>query len=125
MSVLRFTKEHEWILFDKGTGTVGITDYATGKLGDIVYVELPKISQKIARGAEAATVESVKAASEVYAPCSGAVTAINQAIADQPGLVNDDPMGNGWFFKMSLDSPGELSGLMEKEAYDEYVKGLD
>lgn len=125
MTVLRFTNEHEWISFDEGTATVGITDFAAHQLGDIVFVELPEVGKSVAKGAQAAVVESVKAASEVYSPASGTVTAINQAIVDQPGNVNESPEGSGWFFKMSLSTPGELSGLMDKAAYDAYLKTLD
>ncbi|MDK9720882.1 MAG: glycine cleavage system protein GcvH [Rhodospirillales bacterium] len=125
MTVLRFTNEHEWISFDEGTATVGITDFAAHQLGDIVFVELPEVGKTIAKAAQAAVVESVKAASEVYSPASGAVTEINQAIVDQPGNVNESPEGAGWFYKMSLSAPGELSGLMDKEAYDAYLKTLD
>lgn len=125
MTVLRFTNEHEWISFDEGTATVGITDFAAHQLGDIVFVELPEVGKTIAKAAQVAVVESVKAASEVYSPASGTVTEINQAIVDQPGNVNESPEGSGWFYKMSLSAPGELSGLMDKEAYDAYLKTLD
>ncbi|MBF0269221.1 MAG: glycine cleavage system protein GcvH [Alphaproteobacteria bacterium] len=125
MTVLRFTNEHEWISFDEGVATVGITDFAAHQLGDIVFVELPEIGKAVAKAGQAAVVESVKAASEVYSPASGTVTAINQAIVDQPGHVNESPEGDGWFYKMTLSAPGELSGLMDKAAYDAYLKTLD
>lgn len=125
MTVLRFTNEHEWISFNDGVATVGVTAFAAQQLGDIVFVELPELGQDLAKGGQAAVVESVKAASEVYSPASGQVTAINQAIVDQPGSVNESPEDAGWFFKMTLSQPGELSGLMDKDAYDAYLKTLD
>lgn len=125
MTVLRFTNEHEWISFDNGVATVGITDFASHQLGDIVFVELPEIGKSLEKGGQAAVVESVKAASEVYSPASGKVVEVNQAIADQPGTVNESPEGSGWFYKMELSAPGELSGLMDKDAYDAYLKTLD
>lgn len=125
MTVLRFTNEHEWISFDNGVATVGITEFAAQQLGDIVFVELPEVGKDVAKGGQAAVVESVKAASEVYSPASGTVSAINQAVVDQPGAVNEAPEGSGWFFKMTLSQPGELSGLMDKAAYDAYLKTLD
>lgn len=125
MTVLRFTGEHEWANFDKGTAVVGISAYAAQKLGDIVFVELPQLGAVFAKGAQAAVVESVKAASEIYAPIGGEVIEVNQAIADKPGLVNESPEGDGWFFKLRVAMPGEMSGLMDKDAYDAYVKSLE
>ncbi|MCC7167358.1 MAG: glycine cleavage system protein GcvH [Rhodospirillales bacterium] len=125
MTVLRFTGEHEWASFDKGTAVVGISAYAAQKLGDIVFVELPQLGAVFAKGAQAAVVESVKAASEIYAPVGGEVIEVNQAIADKPGLVNESPEGGGWFFKLRVAMPGEMSGLMDKGAYDAYVKSLE
>jgi glycine cleavage system H protein len=109
---------------DGGEGTVGITRHATEQLGDVVFVELPKLGLSIAKGAQAAVVESVKAASEIYAPVGGTVTAVNAAIGDEPAKVNADPEGEGWFFKLKLANPAEFSTLMTKAQYDAYVKGL-
>ena len=124
MSQLGFTKDHEWIRIENGTGTVGITDYAQGQLGDVVFVELPAIGKTVARGDEAAVVESVKAASEIYAPMSGEVTAVNAALNDNPGLVNQAAMGDGWFLKLKLGAPAEFGELMDEAAYKSYVAGL-
>jgi glycine cleavage system H protein len=124
MSETRFTDQHEWVRVDGDEGTVGITRHATEQLGDVVFVELPTLGLSIAKGAEAAVVESVKAASEVYAPVGGTVTAVNAAIGDEPAKVNADPEGEGWFFKLKLANPAELSALMTQAKYDEYVKGL-
>jgi glycine cleavage system H protein len=124
MAEIRFTKEHEWIRLEGDTGTVGITDYAQGQLGDVVFVEVPEVGKKVSKGAQAAVVESVKAASEVYAPASGEVTAANTALADNPGLVNSSAMGDGWFFKLRLSNKAELAELMDEAAYKTYVAGL-
>lgn len=124
MSETRFTDQHEWVRVEGEEGTVGITRYATEQLGDVVFVELPKLERNIAKGAEAAVVESVKAASEIYAPVGGAVTAVNEALNEDPAKVNADPEGEGWFFKLKLTNAAELSALMTKAKYDEYVKGL-
>jgi glycine cleavage system H protein len=121
---LYFTKEHEWIRVEGDTATVGISDHAQEQLGDIVFVEVPDAGRRVAKGQEAAVVESVKAASDVYSPVSGEVVEGNQAIADDPALVNSDPEGQGWFFKLKLDNPGELDGLMDESAYREWVKSL-
>lgn len=117
MAVLRFTPEHEWIAADGDQATVGITDYAQQQLGDVVFVELPPLGRRLAKGDEAAVVESVKAASEVYAPASGTVTAVNEALADDPAQVNAAAMGAGWFFRMTLSDPGELDALLDETAY--------
>jgi glycine cleavage system H protein len=122
MSLLRFTKDHEWIRLDGDLAVVGITDYAQSQLGDVVYVELPEIGRRIERGKEAAVVESVKAASEVYAPASGEVAEVNEAIAADPAKVNADPMGEGWFLKLRLANSGELEGLLDEEAYQRFVE---
>ena len=122
--MLKFTKEHEWIRVEKDVGTVGITDYAQGQLGDVVFVELPQVGKALEQGKEAAVVESVKAASEIYAPVSGTVTEVNAALGDQPGKVNEDAGGAGWFFKIKLAKPGELDGLMDEVGYKSYVEGL-
>jgi glycine cleavage system H protein len=124
MSETRFTDQHEWIRNDGGTATIGITKYAAEQLGDVVYVELPTPGKKLTAGGEAAVVESVKAASEVYTPASGEVTEANAALAAEPAKVNADPEGAGWFFKLKLANPGELSKLMTKDQYANFVKGL-
>jgi glycine cleavage system H protein len=121
----RFTKDHEWISVDGTVGTVGISDYAQHALGDVVFVEVPEAGRQVAKGGEAAVVESVKAASEVYSPVSGTVTKGNQAIVDQPGLVNEDAEGGAWFFKIELSNPAELDDLMDQAAYDAYLKTLE
>jgi glycine cleavage system H protein len=120
----RYTKDHEYIRVEGDTGVVGITDYAQSLLGDVVYVELPEVGKSVAKGAEAAVVESVKAASEVYAPVSGEVTAVNSELEGAPGAVNEDPVERGWFFKIKLKSPTELDGLMSEEEYQDYVKSI-
>ena len=125
MSELRFTEEHEWITVDGEIGTVGISDYAQEQLGDVVYVELPAVGADFAKGDEAAVVESVKAASEVYAPVSGSVVETNPALSDNPALVNEAATTNGWFFKMRLTEPGEMGDLMDATAYAAFVDGLD
>ena len=119
-----FTDEHEWIDVDGDSATVGITDYAQGQLGDIVFVETPDAGKSLTKGGDAAVVESVKAASDVYAPVSGTVTKGNPALADDPALVNSDPEGEGWFFKLMLADPSELDGLMDADAYKAFVAGL-
>ena len=122
MSALRFSAEHEWVKREGDLAVVGITDYAQSQLGDIVYVELPQIGRRLERGKEAATVESVKAASEVYAPVSGEVVATNDAIAADPAKINADPLGEGWFFKLRLADPKELDALMDEAAYSRFVE---
>ena len=119
-----FTNEHEWIDVDGNTATVGITDYAQGQLGDIVFVEVPEEGREVSKGGEAAVVESVKAASDVYAPVTGTVTEGNAALADDPSLVNSDPENAGWFFKLTLADKGELDGLMNEAAYKDFVATL-
>lgn len=119
-----FTKEHEWIEVEGGSATVGITDYAQSQLGDVVFVEVPAAGTQVKQGGEAAVVESVKAASDVYAPVSGDVTEGNAALADQPDLVNSAPEGEGWFFKLTLSDPSELDGLMDEGAYRAWVETL-
>ena len=121
---LYFTKEHEWIRVEGDTATVGISDHAQEALGDIVFAEVPEAGRRVRKGQEAAVVESVKAASDVYAPVSGEVIEGNQAVADDPALVNSDPEGQGWFFKLKLDNPSELDGLMDEGAYRDWVKTL-
>ena len=119
-----FTKEHEWIRVEGDTAIVGITDHAQEQLGDIVFAEVPETGRQLTKGQEAAVVESVKAASDVYAPVSGEVVEGNQTVADDPALINSDPEGQGWFFKLKLDNPGELDGLMGEAAYREWVATL-
>ena len=115
-----YTKEHEWIRVEGDQATVGITDFAQGQLGDVVFVELPEAGRQVSKGGDAAVVESVKAASDVYAPVSGEVTAPNQALADDPALANSDPEGEGWFFRLRLSDTSELDGLMDAEAYKSF-----
>ncbi|WP_207477992.1 glycine cleavage system protein GcvH [Arenibaculum pallidiluteum] len=124
MTMLKFTKDHEWIRVEGDTGTVGITDYAQQQLGDVVFVELPEVGRKLETGKEAAVVESVKAASEVYAPVAGEVVAVNDAVAGDPSLINSAAEGDGWFMRIRLANPSELDGLMDRAAYDAYVEGL-
>jgi glycine cleavage system H protein len=121
MPTLRFTKDHEWIRQDGDTAVIGITDFAQQQLGDIVYVELPAVGAMVVAGKEAAVVESAKAASEVYAPVSGEVVAVNDAIAGDPAKVNADPMGEGWFLAVKLADPKALDGLMDETAYAAFV----
>lgn len=125
MATIRFTKEHEWISVDGDQGTVGITAYAQEQLGDIVFVELPEVGADIEAGGEAAVVESVKAASEIYAPAGGSVTEVNDALTDEPAKINADAMGEGWIFRIKVGDPSDLDDLMDQAAYDEYVAGLD
>jgi glycine cleavage system H protein len=124
MASVKYTDEHEWIRVDGDTATVGITDYAQNQLGDVVYVELPKPGQKVEKGKQAAVVESVKAASEVYAPITGEVIEVNQALVDEPATINSDPMGKGWFMKLRLANVSELDGLMDEAGYKKFVEGL-
>jgi glycine cleavage system H protein len=124
MSEVRFTNQHEWVRVEGDEATVGITKYAAEQLGDVVYVEMPDAGRKVGQGGEAAVVESVKAASEIYAPIGGEVTANNPALADAPDTVNQDPEGAGWFFKMKIADKGELAKLMTEDQYAEFVKGL-
>jgi glycine cleavage system H protein len=119
-----FTQEHEWIDVDGATATVGITDYAQSQLGDIVFVEVPDAGRAVTKGGDAAVVESVKAASDVYAPVSGTVTEGNAALGDDPALVNSDPEGAGWFFKLALSDASQLEGLMDGNAYKAFVESL-
>jgi glycine cleavage system H protein len=120
----RYTKDHEYIRVDGDIGTVGITDHAQSQLGDVVFVDLPNVGKKVAKGGEAAVVESVKAASEVYAPVSGEIVAVNSALADAPGTVNEDAMDKGWFVKIKLSDPKELDALMDGPAYEAFLKTI-
>ena len=124
MSDLRFSEDHEWLRIEGDTVVVGITDYAQQQLGDIVFIDLPEVGKEVKKGEEAAVVESVKAASEVYAAISGTVTEVNQSLADEPAKVNMDPENEGWFFKMKPSDPSELEKLMEVSAYKDFVAGL-
>ncbi len=124
MSNTRYTKDHEWVRLDGDTAVVGITPYAAEQLGDVVFVELPAIGKKVEAKGEAAVVESVKAASEVYAPVGGEVVAVNQAIADEPAKVNADPAGEGWFLKLKIANKGEFDALMSEVDYQKYLKEL-
>lgn len=119
-----YTKDHEWIAVDGETGTVGITDYAQSQLGDITYVELPEPGSAVKQGDAPCVVDSVKAASDVYAPVSGEVTEINEALAQAPELVNTEAESGGWLFRLTLADAGQLAGLMDRATYDDYVKGL-
>ena len=121
MAEVKYSKKHEWVLVEGGIGTVGITKHATEQLGDIVFAEVPDVGKSVTGGAEAAVVESVKAASDVYTPVSGEVVEGNAAIVADPSLINQDPEGQGWFFKVKLSSPDELSSLMSKADYDKFV----
>jgi glycine cleavage system H protein len=124
MSETRFTDQHEWVRLEGDEVTVGITRHAAEQLGDVVFVELPQAGRKVGAGGEAAVVESVKAASEVYAPVGGEVTQANSALEAQPGKVNEDPEGAGWFFKLKVGDKSEFAKLMDQAAYQEFVKGL-
>lgn len=120
----RYTREHEWIRLDGDTATVGITGYAQEQLGDIVFVELPAVGKQLTKGGEAAVVESVKAASEVYAPVAGEVAAINETLSDAPGTVNDDPEGEGWFMRLKIKDRAEVEALMDEAAYKAFLETI-
>jgi glycine cleavage system H protein len=119
-----YTAEHEWVSIDGDVATVGISDYAQDQLGDVVFVEVPEAGRTLARGDEAAVVESVKAASEIYAPLAGEVTEANAALVEDPGKVNSEPEGGGWFFRMRVADKAELDGLMSEDAYKAYIETL-
>lgn len=126
MSELRYTEDHEWVqLDDDGLAVVGITDYAQEQLGEIVFIELPEVGDEVERGAEAAVIESVKAASELFAPVSGTVVKVNEALNDEPALVNEDPVGEGWFVEIETDGDESLEALMTEDEYLRYVEGLE
>jgi glycine cleavage system H protein len=118
----KYTKDEEWVRIDGDTATVGITNYAQEQLSDLVFVQLPKVGRHLTKGKEAATVESVKAASDIFAPVTGEVLEINPAIVSEPGLVNSDPMGAGWFFKVRIEQTAELADLMDEAQYRDYAK---
>jgi glycine cleavage system H protein len=124
MPITRFTKEHEYIRIEDGIGTIGITDFAQNLLGDVIFVDLPAVGKVLARGADAAVVESVKAASDVYTPVSGEIVEVNNALQETPGTVNEDPAGKGWFLKIKLADQGELDALMDEAAYQNFLKSL-
>lgn len=124
MTRVLFTDDHEYIRVDGDVGTIGITDYAQKALGDIVYVELPKVGATLSKGGQAGVVESVKSASEIYAPVSGEVVEINTALSDNSGLINSDPMGAAWFFKVRLSAASELDSMKDEAAYTAYTQGL-
>jgi glycine cleavage system H protein len=124
MSDVRYSQEHEWVKVDGDVATIGITNYAQEQLGDVVFVDLPAVGKKVEKGKELAVVESVKAASEVYAPISGEVVEVNSALTDAPATVNEDSMGKGWFAKVKLANKSELGALMDEAAYKKYVEGL-
>lgn len=124
MGDIRYTEQHEWIRVDGDMATIGITDFAQDQLGDVVFVEFPELGKEVAQFAEAAVVESVKAASEIYAPASGEVVEVNEKLTDEPALVNSDAMGEGWFLKMKINAPSELEKLLTEDQYKDYVKEL-
>ena len=123
--MIKFTEEHEWLEVDGNTATVGITDYAQNALGDVVFVELPEMDATYDKGDEVAVVESVKAASEVYAPLAGTIVGVNDELEGEPGLVNSAPMDGGWFFKIKIADMGELDDMMDETAYKEFIAGLE
>jgi glycine cleavage system H protein len=120
----RYTRDHEWIRLEGGTAVMGITPYAQEQLGDIVFVELPEVGKKLEKGGEAAVVESVKAASEVYAPISGEVVEVNTALTDEPGKVNESADGDGWLLKLKPSRPAEIEGLLDEAAYQAYLETI-
>src|ERR1041384_6196519 len=124
MAETKYTEEHEWIRVEGDVGTIGITQYAQEQLGDVVFVDVPQAGRKVAKGEACAVVESVKAASDIYAPVTGEVVEANAALADSPGDVNAEPMGKGWFFKLRLTNRGELNSLLDEAGYAAYVKNL-
>jgi glycine cleavage system H protein len=124
MADVKYTNEHEWIRVDGDVGTIGITNYAQEQLGDVVFVDVPQVGRKVTKGESIAVVESVKAASDIFAPVSGEIVEANGALTDSPGDVNAEPMGRGWFFKIRLSNKSELDGLMDEAAYNTFVKGL-
>jgi len=125
MSTVKFTEDHEWVLVEGDVATIGISNYAQEQLGDVVFVELPDVGKELAKGDEAAVVESVKAASEVYAPISGEIVETNNALDETPAQVNEDAEGAGWFVKMKLSDANELEELMDEAAYNTFTAGLD
>ena len=124
MASVKYTEEHEWVRLDGDVATIGITDYAQQQLGDVVFVEVPAVGRKVAKGEACAVVESVKAASDIYAPLAGEIVEGNAALADSPGDVNAEPTGKGWFFKLRIADKAQLDGLMDEATYDAFVKNL-
>ncbi|MEZ0259613.1 MAG: glycine cleavage system protein GcvH [Alphaproteobacteria bacterium] len=124
MTKILFSEDHEYIKIENGVGTVGISDFAQKALGDVVYVELPKVGAKLTKGGQAGVVESVKSASELYSPVTGEVVEINGALTGDPALVNSDPLGKAWFFKVKIANENELTGLKDEKAYNDFIKGL-
>ena len=124
MSNIKFSEDHEWFVVEGDVGKVGITNYAQEQLGDVVHVELPEVGRSLSKGDEAAVIDSVKAASEVYAPVDGEITEINEGLADDFSKVNSDPQGDGWFFKIKMSDASQLDGLMDQAAYDDFIAGL-
>ena len=120
----RFTKEHEWVVLDGDIATVGITDHAQEQLGDLVHVELPDLEREVAEGESCAVVESVKAASDIYAPLAGKIVEVNETITEDPSIVNSDAEGEGWFFRIELEDPDVFEALMDQDAYDEFLETL-
>ncbi|MFN3954684.1 MAG: glycine cleavage system protein GcvH [Pararhodobacter sp.] len=118
---MKFTEEHEWLRIEGDLVVVGITEHAAEQLGDVVFVELPELETQVARGDEVCVIESVKAASDILAPVEGEIVAVNEALSDNPGLVNEDPMGEGWFFKMKIESPGVLDEFMSEDEYKDFI----
>ena len=124
MTQIRYTKDHEYVRLEGEIGIVGINDYAQSQLGDVVFVELPTVGAKLEQGGEVAVVESVKAASEIFAPASGEVIAINATLDNEPSLINEDATGKGWLFRLKLSDPSELESLMDEAAYQEFLKSI-
>ena len=124
MSQARYSKDHEYVVVEGDVGTIGISEHAQAQLGDVVFVELPTIGDKLAAGAQAAVVESVKAASEVFSPVSGEVVANNGALESEPSLINEDAMGKGWIFKIRLSNPAEIDALMDEAGYQDFLKSI-
>lgn len=122
---MRYTQDHEWVQVNDGVATIGISDYAQSQLGDVVFVELPDVGKQVAKGDEVAVVESVKAASEVYAPLDGEVVAVNDALTENPGLVNESAQDGGWFVKVKIADPAQVDALMDQGAYDAFLKDAD
>jgi len=120
----RFTKDHEWVTLDGEVATVGITDHAQEQLGELVFIELPELEREVSANEACAVVESVKAASDVYSPLAGKIAEVNETIVDDPSIVNNDPEGEGWFFRMVLDDAASFEALMDQDAYDEYLETL-
>ena len=120
----RFTKDHEWVTLDGDIATVGITDHAQEQLGELVFIELPELEREVAAGEACAVVESVKAASDVYAPLAGKVAEVNDTITEEPAIVNNDAEGEGWFFRLELNDTADFDALMDQDAYDEYLESL-